>query len=123
MHRAAAIVLSALAIAAMAPTAFAEDRGAMAEDSRPSDGVIRIADVSVAARADSDSVVGAERRGPSPTACRERSAESCPASGRTPSSLKHSTDWSDVGPSADDFAPDENNLRLVGARLVGSFKF
>jgi hypothetical protein len=125
--RVAAIALSAFAIVAVAATAFAEDRGARVDDSPQADRAIQIAD-SGAARADDGLVAGAQSRSPAPGPCRERTlttsvAEICQAGGRNTYSLKRSIDWSAVGPSTDDFAPDEDNLRLVGARLVGTFRF
>lgn len=128
MHRVAAIALCALAIAVVAPTAFAEDRGARVDGNQQADGLIQTADVSNAARADDAPVVSAEGRAPSPGACRERTltasvAEGCHANRPTTSGLKRSIDWRAVGPSTDDFAPNEDSLRLVGARLVGSFRF
>lgn len=116
-----ATALFALALAAVTPAALAEDRASDAGDRGQTGGQPRQTDLSSAAQADNTNAQGSAG---SQRECRELSATGdCQAGATRRYRLIRDIDWTSVGPSADDFAVPEDNLRLVGARLVGIYKF
>jgi hypothetical protein len=128
VYRVAVVALSALVITAAAPSAFAEDRGARVDDSHHTDGAILKSEFLATVQAQGSVSSGAEKGAPSFIACRGPSptspvVEGCQATRQNTSSLTRSIDWSEVGPSTDDFARTDDAVRLVGARVVAIYRF